>query len=289
MKEIKIYTFIKKFFLSSLLFFLPDCTYANFFDEPGLIANQQHFLILKAFLIMLIIVIPTLFMTVFFVYKYRSSKKNMEYDPTWKDSKTLEIIIWTVPIIIIFFLAKMSWISTHNLDPKKNIATTFLTKSIDIEVVSLDWKWLFIYPKYHIATINEICIPANTPINFKITSNSNMNSFFIPNLGSQIYAMAGMKTTLHLISNKTGVCKGISANYSGYGFSGMKFTVTTIKDRVSFLKWVKKVNSSQKVIDNMSDFKKIAIPDQNHPVEHFSHVYSKLFIDIIRQFIPQAK
>ncbi len=154
----------------------------------------------------------------------------------------MEAVVWTVPILIIIFLAVLTWKTTHALEPSKPLAHD--EKPITIEVVSMDWKWFFIYPEQGIATVNEIAFPANTPVYFKVTSkkvlyfkvtsNSVMNSFFIPRLGSQIYAMAGMQTRLHLIANEPGTYDGISASYSGPGFSGMKFKAIATPDRAAF-------------------------------------------------------
>jgi len=286
MKFIKTTKILKFFLINSTILLLYGCSYNGILNAQGTIANQQYELLITVFLIMLLIVIPVIIMTLLFSFLYRSSRKNVNYDPNWNHSKPVEIIVWTVPIIIVFFLAIITWQSTHNLDPKKNVFLEKHKNPIYINVVSLDWKWFFIYPQYNIATINEISIPINVPIIFKITSNSNMNSFFIPSLGSQIYAMAGMKTTLHLISNKTGVFKGISANYSGEGFSGMKFSVISSKNTKCFMKWINKVKNSKKHINNFHDFKKISVPSQNHNIEYFSSVYSKIFTDIINQFYP---
>ena len=145
-------------------------------------------------------------------------------------------MVWTVPLIIITILAVLTWRSTHALDPYKPLVSEH--KPVTIEVVSLDWKWLFIYPEYDIATVNEIAFPVDVPVNFRITSASVMNSFFIPQLGSQIYSMAGMETKLHLNAREPGTYAGISANYSGGGFSGMRFKAIATSQE-GFDEWVK--------------------------------------------------
>jgi len=148
----------------------------------------------------------------------------------------------------------------------------------------MDWKWLFIYPEQGIATVNQIAFPANTPVNFKITSNSVMNSFFIPTLGSQIYAMAGMQTKLHLIANEPGTFDGISSNFSGRGFSGMKFKAIATKDDAEFQQWVAKVKAAPNTLTTMDEFEKLASPSENHPVEYFSTANPELFKQIIDKF-----
>uniref|UniRef100_A0A1A9Z164 cytochrome-c oxidase n=1 Tax=Glossina pallidipes TaxID=7398 RepID=A0A1A9Z164_GLOPL len=171
-------------------------------------------------------------------------------------------------IAISLMLTTITWNSTHILDPKKEIESS--NSAVNIQVISLDWKWLFIYPDYNIATINEIAFPKNVPIKFNITSNSVMNSFFIPQLGGQIYAMAGMNSILHLISNSTGKYKGISANFSGPGFSGMKFIAISLADKNSFDDWIQNIQKSPKTLENIQDYKIISTPSVNHPVEYFS-------------------
>lgn len=190
-------------------------------DPKGQIGLEQRSLILTAFGLMMIVVIPAVLMAVGFAWKYRASNKDAKYSPNWSHSNKVEAVVWTVPILIILFLAVLTWKTTHALEPSKPLVHD--EKPITIEVVSMDWKWFFIYPEQGIATVNEIAFPANVPVHFKVTSNSVMNSFFIPRLGSQIYAMAGMQTQLHLIADEAGTYDGISASYSGPGFSGMKF------------------------------------------------------------------
>ncbi|MNS85293.1 Cytochrome bo(3) ubiquinol oxidase subunit 2 precursor [compost metagenome] len=154
-----------------------------------------------------------------------------------------------------------------------------------IEVVSLDWKWLFIYPEQGIATVNELAFPKDVPVEFKITSNSVMNSFFIPQLGGQIYAMAGMQTKLHLIGNEAGKYDGISSSFSGRGFSGMKFTAIVTPTEGDFDQWVAKVKASSNNLNATSDFNKLAEPSENNPVEYFSSVKPNLFKETIGKFM----
>ncbi|MDE5285650.1 MAG: cytochrome o ubiquinol oxidase subunit II, partial [Buchnera aphidicola] len=167
------------------------------------------------------------------------------YKPNWCESTKIEATVWTIPILIISFLACLTWHYTHKLEPSKHLISKY--SPIKIDVVALDWKWLFIYPDYHIATINKIVLPINRPIIFHITSNSVMNSFFIPSLGSQVYAMPGMITKLNLVANDLGIYKGLSSNYSGKGFSNMKFVVKSVKDKKDFIYWINQVKRSSKV------------------------------------------
>ncbi len=252
-------------------------------NPKGQIALEQRSLILTAFGLMMIVVIPAVFMAVFFAWKYRATNTNATYSPNWSHSNKVEAVVWTIPILIIIFLGVLTWKSTHALEPSKPLVSD--VKPIEIDVVALDWKWLFIYPEQGIATVNQIAFPANTPVNFKITSNSVMNSFFIPTLGSQIYAMAGMQTKLHLIANEPGTFDGISANFSGRGFSGMKFKAIATKDDAEFQQWVAKVKAAPNTLTTMEEFEKVATPSENHPVEYFSTANPELFKQVIDKFM----
>lgn len=193
----------------------------------------------------------------------------------------------TVPIIIIAILATLTWKTTHELDPYKPLVSD--VKPIRVDVISLDWKWLFVYPDLGIATVNELAFPANTPVNFRITSNSVMNSFFIPRLGGQIYAMAGMQTQLHLIANEPGKYNGISSSYSGPGFSGMKFTAIATPDNATFDQWVADVKKAPNQLTTMAEFEALAKPSEYHPVEYFSSANPELFVDVINKFMGSKK
>lgn len=281
--------FYKKKIKYSLLFFcflLNSCNHQSF-DFYGNIFQQQFRVILIVLFLMLLVVIPAIVMSVFFVWKYRENNKNKKYTPKLLNAKKIELIIWTFPIIIILVLSIISWKSTHDLDPKKE---TIISKEqpLDIEVVSFDWKWLFIYPKYNIAILNYLIFPVNTPIKFHVTSNSVMNSFFIPTLGSQIYAMSGMNTTLNLSAKKTGILEGMSANFSGKGFSNMKFKVK-ISSKNNFLSLMKKIKLSSNKILTFNDFKKISTPSIKNSVIFFHHINPKLFNNIINSKIYNKK
>lgn len=252
-------------------------------NPKGQIALEQRSLILTAFGLMMIVVIPAVLMAVVFAWKYRASNTEAKYSPNWSHSNKVEAVVWTIPILIIVFLGVLTWKSTHALEPSKPIASD--VKPVEIDVVALDWKWLFIYPEQGIATVNQIAFPANTPVSFKITSNSVMNSFFIPTLGSQIYAMAGMQTKLHLIANEPGTFDGISSNFSGRGFSGMKFKAIATKDDAEFQQWVAKVKAAPNTLTTMEDFEKLAVPSENHPVEYFSSANPELFKQVIDKFM----
>ena len=252
-------------------------------DPKGAIGVEQRRLILTAIGLMLIVVVPVIFMAFAFAWKYRASNKSAKYSPNWSHSNKIEAVVWTIPIIIIAILGTITWKTTHALDPFKPIVAD--KKPMTIEVVSLDWKWLFIYPEQGIATVNELAFPKDVPVEFKVTSNSVMNSFFIPQLGGQIYAMAGMQTKLHLIGNEAGKYDGISSSFSGRGFSGMKFTAIVTPTEGDFDQWVAKVKASSNNLNATSDFNKLAEPSENNPVEYFSSVKPNLFKETIGKFM----
>ncbi|VEA63380.1 Ubiquinol oxidase subunit 2 precursor [Serratia plymuthica] len=252
-------------------------------NPKGAIGVEQRTLIITAIALMLIVVVPVIFMAFAFAWKYRASNKDAKYSPNWSHSNKIEAVVWTIPIIIIAILGTITWKTTHELDPFKPIVTD--KKPMTIEVVSLDWKWLFIYPEQGIATVNELAFPKDVPVEFKITSNSVMNSFFIPQLGGQIYAMAGMQTKLHLIGNEAGKYDGISSSFSGRGFSGMKFTAIVTPTEGDFDQWVAKVKASSNNLNATSDFNKLAEPSENNPVEYFSSVKPNLFKETIGKFM----
>ena len=249
-------------------------------NPTGQVGLEQRNLIITATLLMLLVVVPVIVMTFLFAWKYRASNKDAIYTPKWSHSTKIEVAVWTIPVLIIIALGYITYISTHELDPYRPIESD--VKPITIEVVALDWKWLFIYPEQGIATVNKIVFPAHTPINFKITSDAVMNSFFIPGLGGQIYAMAGMQTKLHLIADRNAEMDGISANYSGAGFTGMKFKAisTTQED---FDAWVNEVKKSPKQLDQ-AEYAALAKPSQNNPVELYSSVTPNQFQIIVDKY-----
>jgi len=259
---------------------LSGCSSLTVLNPKGQVGADERNLILTAGALMLIVVIPVIVMTFLFAWKFRESNKKAKYSPEWAHSKKIEAVVWIVPGVIVLALAILAWTTSHSLDPFKPLAAK--AKPIKIEVVSLDWKWLFIYPDQHIATVNQITFPTNVPVDFYLTSGSVMNAFFIPQLGSQIYTMAGMETQLHLIANKAGTYDGISANFSGRGFSGMTFAAIATSE-MQFNDWVDKIKQSPKKLD-LYGYDELAEPSQNNPVEYFSSVKPHLFDAIIDRY-----
>jgi cytochrome o ubiquinol oxidase subunit II len=249
-------------------------------DPKGSIGMAEKQLIATSTWAMLIVVIPVILLTLLFAWRYRASNTGAEYRPKWAHSTLIEVVIWTIPSLIILFLAILTWKTTHELDPYKPLASE--VKPINVEVVALDWKWLFIYPDLGIATVNQLAFPVDTPVNFTITSDSVMNSFFIPQLGTQVYAMAGMQTRLHLDANAPGDFAGMSANFSGKGFSDMKFRALA-KSPADFAAWVAQVRASKDNLD-MNRYSVVSEPEEKAQVGYFSSVDPKLFHNIIARY-----
>jgi cytochrome o ubiquinol oxidase subunit II len=268
------------FLSAGLALLLSGCSNLDILNPKGSVGLAERDLIATSTWAMLIVVVPVIALTLLFAWRYRASNKNAEYRPGWVHSTGIEIAIWTIPTLIILFLAVLTWKTTHELDPYKPLESQ--VKPINVEVVALDWKWLFIYPDLGIASVNQLAIPVGTPVNFTITSDSVMNSFFIPQLGGQIYAMAGMQTRLHLIADEAGDYAGTSANFSGKGFSDMKFR-TLAKSPEEFNAWVAQVRASS---DNLSmdRYHNVAEPSEKDPVRYFSAVDPKLFHNIIARY-----
>ncbi|MCV2525017.1 MAG: ubiquinol oxidase subunit II [Candidatus Lightella neohaematopini] len=271
---------IKKVFLSLVVVTLFGCdSRLVIFNPTGQIGMEEKLIIVTAIKLMSIIVIPVIIMTLFFVIKYRSSNTTALYKPEWCKSKIIELFIWIIPFIIVLILSNITINSAKKLDPSRSIIISD-AKPIKINVISLNWKWLFIYPDFKIASVNEIYIPVNVPIIFNVTSDSVMNSFFIPQLGSQIYAMNNMCSRLNLIANKIGVYKGISSNFSGSGFSGMKFNIFVVNNN-KFNLWINKVKSYKTKLTSFLDYKKLSLPSKFDSVKYFSEVDDKIFYYII--------
>jgi cytochrome o ubiquinol oxidase subunit 2 len=269
-----------KIFRSSVAFagcFSLSACQSGILHPEGPVGVRETRLLAETFGIMLIVVLPVIFMTAFFAWRYRAGNEQAVYAPDWSYSPKFEMVIWAVPVVIIVFLGAVCWRSTHALDPYRPLQVT--GKVLTIEVVALDWKWLFIYPDQQIAVINQLEIPLNTQVEFKITSATVMNVFFIPQLGSQIYAMAGMQTELHLLAKNPGIYGGISANFSGEGFADMQFPAIAV-DADTFQNWVKRGQASPSILD-ASEYQRLAVPSQHNPVQVFGTVDPALFGNIL--------
>jgi cytochrome o ubiquinol oxidase subunit 2 len=251
------------------------------FNSKGIIAAKERSLIITATLLMLIVVIPVLVMTFVFAWKYRASNPLSKYTPEWNQGLATELIGWAIPAVIILILAIITWKNTHALDPSKPIDSQ--TKPITIQVVALQWKWLFIYPEQNIATINFVQFPQSTPINFQLTADAPMNSFWIPQLGGQMYAMPGMSTHLHLEANESGEFNGSAAEISGRGFAGMKF-IARASSPAEFDAWVQSVKQSPNILRSF-EYNKLSKPSENNSVTYYSWTESNLYNSVIKKFM----
>lgn len=247
------------------------------FDPQGPVALAERTMLTNATVVMLVVVIPVIILTIAFAWWFRASNQKARRMPDWEYSGAIEVTVWAIPILIIIFLGGMTWVGSHELDPKKPLVSK--QNAINIQVVSLDWKWLFIYPDYGIATLNYLQIPSDTPIQFTLTSSGVMNSFFVPQLGSQIYTMAGMATRLQLLATKEGVYPGISAQFSGDGFSDMRFNVKAVSND-AFKVWVEKTRKEPTKLD-MSSYNNLVSPSLEANTLNYGKVAEGLFMKIL--------
>ena len=243
----------------------------------GPIGMAERSIIYTATGLMLVVVAPVIVLVVLVAWHYRASNTKARYEPEWSHSTRIEVVMWSIPILIIGVLGTICWKTSHELDPFKPLSST--VEPVRIDAVAMDWKWLFIYPKQGVASVNEVAMPVGVPVVFHITSATVMNSFFIPRLGSQIYAMANMQTADNLVASVPGTYRGISANFSGGGFSGMTFKVKAMSAS-DYRQWLAKVGSSAKTLD-AKQYLELDKPSSDVPVTYFSHVNPALFGQIL--------
>lgn len=282
------------YLLAPLLLLSLSACGAVVLDPAGDVAAQQRDLLVISTLLMLLIIVPVMGLIVFFAWKYRASNREARYEPDWDHSTHLELAIWSAPLMIIICLGALTWAGTHLLDPyrpldriKAGQAAQAHVEPLQVNVVALDWKWLFIYPQYGIATVNELAAPVDRPIRFHITSSSVMNSFYIPALAGQIYAMPGMETRLHGVINHTGEFEGFSANYSGAGFSDMKFVFHGL-DEAGFDRWVEGARSGGQVLDR-ARYLDLERPSEKTPVMRFGRIDGQLWDAILGMCVQPGK
>lgn len=256
-------------------------------NPKGMIASQEVRILGISVFLMLLVVLPVIFLSLFFSWRYRETNSSVRYAPAWSHSTLLEVIWWSIPCAIIAVLGTITWISSHTLDPYRPI-TTATESPVRIQVIALQWKWLFIYPDQQIATVNFVQFPVNVPIRFEVTSAGPMNSFLIPQLAGQVYAMAGMRAQLNLIANEAGDYPGLSANFSGAGFSGMKFTARA-SSRQAFEQWVADVRKTSLAL-NKYRYEQLLVPSQNDRPAYYRSVDSYLFrITLMKSMMPEKE
>lgn len=225
-------------------------------DPSGIVALKERNILLFAMLLSLIVIVPVYVLLIFIIWRYRESNKKANYAPDWDNHNGIEATWWGIPLLIVAVLSVVTWFSSHDLDPYKALDSD--KEPVTVQVVALQWKWLFIYPEYDIAAVDYFQIPVDRPINFEITADAPMNSFWIPQLGGQVYAMAAMTTKLHLAADEPGVYQGVSANISGEGFASMNFEAEAVSEE-DFQKWVDQARRSDKILD-IPTYKELAKP-----------------------------
>ena len=260
----------------------------------GDIAQQQAQLIVTSTLLMLLIIVPVIALTLFFAFRYRQSNTEATYAPDWDHSTRLELVIWGAPLLIIIALGAITWISTHKLDPFRPLDRISEdkplvpgVKPLEVYAVSMDWKWLFIYPEQGIATINEMAAPVDRPIHFRLTSTSVMNTFYVPALAGMIYTMPGMETQLHAVINKAGAYDGLSAHYSGAGFSDMRFKFHGLSQE-DFERWIAANKAGGNVLTR-EDYLKLEQPSTKEPVQRYASVEPGLWSAIVDRCVDGRK
>ena len=264
---------------------LHGCGELVLFNPKGPIGESEKVIILVAFGLMLLVVIPVIVMSIWFPLKYRESNTKATYDPNWSYSRKIEVTMWLIPFIIVLVLSTILWRETHRLDPYKPLVSD--AKPLNVEVVSLDWKWLFIYPEQNIAVVNQFVFPAKIPLSFKITSDTVMTSFFIPQLGSQIYAMGGMQTRLHLMADEQGEFAGQNQQFSGSGFPQMSF-IAKATSQEQFNSWVQQVKQSPVKLD-FARFDELRKPGINDTPLYFSSIDPGIFEYIVNKYDPLTR
>jgi cytochrome o ubiquinol oxidase subunit 2 len=251
-------------------------------DPKGPIAAAERLILFNSTAIMLAIVIPTILATLGVAFWFRASNKRAVYRPDFEYSGRLELLVWSIPVMTVLLVGGVAWVGAYDLDPRKPIAST--VKPLTVQVAALDWKWLFIYPEQGIASVNHLTVPVGTPISFELTSSSVMNSFFVPQLGSQIYTMSGMVTRLHLLADHVGTYRGLSANFSGEGFADMRFAVDAVPAE-QFAQWVSTTRSSGPVLDAAA-YADLARPTKAVAPFTYRAVAPRLFNDIVSTMPP---
>jgi len=264
-----------------LSFGLSSCSLAVL-NPVGPVGAGDAAILINATVIMLAIVVPTILLAFWMAWRYRASNPRAEYLPYWSYSGRIEAVVWSIPILTIMFIGGLIWIGSHRLDPFRPLSSS--KPPLEVQVVSLDWKWLFIYPKNGIATVNQVVIPTGTPVHFSITSASVFNAFFVPRLGSMIYAMPGMISQLHLQSDESARLRGISAQFSGDGFSDMQFEVKSVPD-AEFETWMKSAQATDLPLDRDVYGKLLQQSERVQPAT-YRLADPELFNAIVQQTIP---
>jgi cytochrome o ubiquinol oxidase subunit 2 len=255
-------------------------------NPQGEIADKQRQLIIFTVTLGMFVIVPVFVMLFSFAWKYREGNTKQKYTPNDGTNKWIEGLWWGIPILIIGVLSVVTWQSSHDLDPYKKLSSS--VKPVKVQVVALQWRWLFIYPDEGIATINELRMPEKTPVNFELTADAPMNGFWIPSLGSQVYAMSGMTSQLSLMADSTGEYAGSSSNISGKGYAGMNFKAISMSTS-DYNAWVKKTAGTGKDLDWNKYSGEIAKPTENSPVSYYVVRDNDLFRKVIMKYMSEGE
>jgi cytochrome o ubiquinol oxidase subunit II len=251
-------------------------------NPKGMVAQEQFNLMVFSVIVLLAITVPTLFFLYFFAWKYRETNTKASYDPDKKHGKFFVFSMWVIPVVVMLVLAPVMWFATHKLEPQKSIASD--NEALTVQVVALRWKWLFIYPEQHIATVNYVQVPVNTPVEFDLTADdAPMSSFWIPHWGGQLYAMTGMTNKLNLIPTTLGDSEGSSAEINGEGFAGMKFTARA-SSRQDFDSWVQRVKLLPHTLD-MVEYERLLKPSENNKAAFYSATEAGLYDKALMKYM----
>jgi cytochrome o ubiquinol oxidase subunit 2 len=258
---------------------------ATVLSPIGPIGAAERIILLDSVAIMLTIVVPTIVATLAFAWWFRAGNTRARYLPTWQYSGRLELLVWSVPALIVLFLGGVAWIGAHDLDPARALDSS--AKPLEVEVVSLDWKWLFIYPGQRVASVNRLVVPTGVPLHLRVTSATVMNVFFVPRLGSEIYSMNGMATQLNLQADSRGSYQGLSANFSGDGFAGMHFDVQAVT-AADFDSWTAAARQGATVLDDTS-YRGLLRQSENVEPYTYADVQPGLFNRIVSRQLPPGE
>jgi len=280
MVRVQLKYLVKWLLIGFAMSLLSGCKY-SMINPAGSIASSQKDLIITALILMLLVVVPVIILTLLFSWRYRASNTNAKYMPNWGHNNWLEFTWWAIPCLIILALAIITFISSYRLDPYRPIDPN--KKPLQIQVVAMNWKWLFIYPEQNVATVNYLKIPVHQPVKFVITSDGPMNSFWIPAIGGQIMAMPGMQTQLYEKADKISVSEGASANISGAGFSTMHFNISAVSND-DFKQWISQVKKSSLTL-NSASYTILAKPSGNNPETDYVLKDKHLFSSIVMKYM----
>ena len=254
-------------------------------DPAGPVGAGDRLILLDALGIMLVIVIPTIVCILAFAWWYRGTNRRAAYAPHWAESGRLELLVWSIPVLTVLFLGGVAWVGSHDLDPAKPLDSR--NAAVEVDVVSLDWKWLFIYPAEHVASINRLVLPVGTPVHFRLTSATVFNVFFVPQLGSEIYAMDGMVTELNLEADRAGTYSGLAAHFNGDGFSDMTFHADAVSPE-QYDQWLETVRAHGPALDEAT-YRTLLRPSSNVAPYTYRAVTPGLFEAIAARRLPPGQ